>query len=53
MQKTSSASVAVVTGGSRGLGLEIARRLVADGFVVSLWDLDGVRLDEARTQLGA
>lgn len=31
--------IAVVTGGSRGLGLAMARSLVAKGFVVESWDL--------------
>ena len=32
--------VAVVTGGVRGLGLAIARRLAREGLRVSVWDLD-------------
>lgn len=32
--------IAVVTGGVRGLGLAIARRLARDGLRVSVWDLD-------------
>ncbi len=36
--------VAVVTGGARGLGLAIARRLEADGHAVSLWDRDAAGL---------
>src|SRR5882672_11042500 len=31
---------AIVTGGARGLGLAIARRLSADGCRIILWDLD-------------
>lgn len=34
--------VAVVTGGGRAMGAEIARRLAADGFRVVVWDLDEV-----------
>lgn len=32
--------VAVVTGGARGLGFEIARRLAERGFAVNVADLD-------------
>jgi 3-oxoacyl-[acyl-carrier protein] reductase len=32
--------VAVVTGGANGIGLGIARRLVADGFRVAVWDIN-------------
>jgi 3-oxoacyl-[acyl-carrier protein] reductase len=32
--------VAVVTGGASGIGLAIARRLLASGATLSLWDLD-------------
>jgi 3-oxoacyl-[acyl-carrier protein] reductase len=32
--------VAIVTGGARGLGLAIARRLAAEGAAVVIWDLD-------------
>jgi len=38
--------VAVVTGGGRAMGAEIARRLARDGFAVVVWDLDAV-LDSA------
>ncbi len=34
---------AVVTGGARGLGAAIARRLARDGIRVSIWDLDTPR----------
>jgi 3-oxoacyl-[acyl-carrier protein] reductase len=39
--------VAVVTGGGRGIGLAIARRLAADGARLSLWDADADALEEA------
>lgn len=39
---------AVVTGGARGIGLAIARRLQASGARVSLWDIDPKALAEAR-----
>ncbi len=32
--------VAVVTGGARGIGLAIARRLATDGYRVAIWDHD-------------
>ncbi len=43
---------AVVTGGAQGLGLAIARRFVASGARVTLWDLDGAILQAARAELG-
>lgn len=43
---------ALVTGGARGLGLEIARRLVARGHVVHVTDLDGAEASRAASQLG-
>ena len=43
---------AVVTGGAQGLGLAIARRLIASGAKVTLWDLDGDVLAQARADLG-
>jgi 3-oxoacyl-[acyl-carrier protein] reductase len=44
---------AIVTGGAAGIGLAIARRLVASGARVSLWDRDAAALDAAATALGA
>jgi NAD(P)-dependent dehydrogenase (short-subunit alcohol dehydrogenase family) len=43
---------AVVTGGGRGLGLEIARGLVARGYLVHVTDLDGELAARAAQQLG-
>jgi NAD(P)-dependent dehydrogenase (short-subunit alcohol dehydrogenase family) len=43
---------ALVTGGARGLGLEIARRLVARGYLVHVTDLDGALAARAAAQLG-
>jgi NAD(P)-dependent dehydrogenase (short-subunit alcohol dehydrogenase family) len=34
---------AVVTGGASGLGFAIAKRLIASGAKVVIWDLDGER----------
>ena len=44
---------AVVTGGASGIGLAVARRFVAEGGKVTLWDLDQNRLDSATAELGA
>jgi len=45
--------VAVVTGGAQGLGFGIARRLVASGAKVSLWDMNEKLLTSAQKELGA
>jgi NAD(P)-dependent dehydrogenase (short-subunit alcohol dehydrogenase family) len=44
--------VAVVTGGAQGIGFAIARRIVASGARVSLWDLNAELLDAAVKELG-
>jgi 2-dehydro-3-deoxy-L-rhamnonate dehydrogenase (NAD+) len=44
--------VAVVTGAARGIGFAIARRALQSGATVSLWDVDGERLESARRELG-
>jgi len=44
--------VAVVTGGAQGIGFAVARRLVASGAKVSLWDVNGDLLQTARAELG-
>ena len=43
---------AVVTGGASGIGLGVARRFVAEGGWVSLWDNDPARLKAATAELG-
>ncbi len=44
---------AVVTGGARGIGLAIARRLHRDGAAVAVWDLDSAAGEAAAAGLGA
>lgn len=43
---------AVVTGGARGIGHGIAKRLLTSGASVCLWDIDGEALREAVQALG-
>ena len=43
--------VAVVTGGVSGIGLAIARRLVAEGARIAVWDVNGAALADANTVL--
>ncbi len=45
--------VAIVTGGARGIGLATARRMVASGAAVSIWDLDPAKAEESRAALAA
>ena len=45
--------VAVITGGASGLGRETARRIVAEGGKVALWDIDPAWLAEAHKEVGA
>ncbi|NQW11800.1 MAG: SDR family oxidoreductase [Alphaproteobacteria bacterium] len=44
--------VAIITGGARGIGLAVAKRLIHDGARVALWDADGTALDQALGALG-
>jgi 2-dehydro-3-deoxy-L-rhamnonate dehydrogenase (NAD+) len=44
---------AVVTGGASGLGKEVARRIVAEGGIVALWDLNADALAAAKEEVGA
>lgn len=44
--------VAVVTGGAQGIGLAVARRLIASGARVSLWDRSAPDLAQATALLG-
>lgn len=43
---------ALVTGGGRGIGLEIARRLVARGYEVAIADVDQANAEGAAEELG-
>ena len=43
--------VAIVTGSARGIGLAIARRLLASGANIALWDIDASALAQAETDL--
>jgi 3-oxoacyl-[acyl-carrier protein] reductase len=45
--------VAVITGGAQGIGFAIAKRLVASGAKVSLWDMNAELLASAKAELGA
>ncbi len=40
--------VAVITGGAQGIGFAIAKRLVASGAKVSLWDMNADLLASAK-----
>jgi 3-oxoacyl-[acyl-carrier protein] reductase len=44
---------AIVTGGARGIGLAIARRLAREGARVALWDVDRAAARAAAAELGA
>jgi 2-dehydro-3-deoxy-L-rhamnonate dehydrogenase (NAD+) len=44
---------AIITGAAQGIGLAIAKRLLASGATVSLWDRDELQLSEALLQLAA
>ena len=49
--QTLTGKAAIVTGGSRGIGLAIARALLADGAQVTITALDEAHLSAARRQL--
>ena len=44
---------AIVTGGASGLGREVARRIVAEGGRVILWDLHAEWVSKAKVDVGA
>ncbi len=43
----------VITGGAQGIGLAVAKRVLAGGGAVSLWDVDEAQLDAAIKGFGA
>ncbi len=43
----------MITGGASGLGREVARRIVAEGGKVAVWDVDAPTLAEAKADVGA
>jgi NAD(P)-dependent dehydrogenase (short-subunit alcohol dehydrogenase family) len=45
--------VAIVTGSARGIGLAVARRLLASGADVALWDIDATALARAEADLNS
>lgn len=44
---------AIVTGGASGLGLDVARRVIAEGGAAILWDRDASALESAAREIGA
>lgn len=44
---------AIVTGAASGLGLDVARRIIAEGGRAALWDLNAEQVDQARREIGA
>ncbi|USU04845.1 SDR family oxidoreductase [Sphingomonadaceae bacterium OTU29LAMAA1] len=44
---------AVITGGASGLGKDVAKRIVAEGGTVALWDLNADALAMAKDEIGA
>lgn len=53
MDQVLAGRMAVVTGGARGLGLAIAKRLAAGGARVAIWDMDGAEAARVAGPLGA
>jgi NAD(P)-dependent dehydrogenase (short-subunit alcohol dehydrogenase family) len=48
-----SGRTAMITGGASGLGLKTAKRIIAEGGRVALWDRDAESLVEAGREIGA
>ena len=45
--------VAIVTGGARGIGLAIVKRLLEGGARVAIWDVDGKEVDQVSSSLNS
>ena len=45
--------VAVITGGSQGIGYAVAQRMIENGATVLLWDIDANRAEASAKKLGA
>lgn len=43
----------LITGGARGIGLAVAKKIVSHGERVVIWDMDSAALDKALDELGA
>jgi 3-oxoacyl-[acyl-carrier protein] reductase len=43
--------VGIITGGAQGIGFAVARRMLASGAAVALWDIDAARLEQAHASL--
>jgi 3-oxoacyl-[acyl-carrier protein] reductase len=44
---------AIITGGASGLGKAVAKRIIAEGGSVSLWDVNAEQLELAKSEIGA
>jgi 3-oxoacyl-[acyl-carrier protein] reductase len=53
MTDTTEDRVAVVTGGGRGIGAAIARRLADDGFRIAIFDLDRESAEQTSTNIAS
>jgi NAD(P)-dependent dehydrogenase (short-subunit alcohol dehydrogenase family) len=45
-------TTALITGGASGIGLAVAGRVIAEGGVATLWDVDQAKLDAAQGKFG-
>jgi 2-dehydro-3-deoxy-L-rhamnonate dehydrogenase (NAD+) len=46
------AMTALITGGASGIGCAVADRVIAEGGLVTLWDVDQAKLDAAQAKFG-